>query len=41
MQWLINDIRENGVVETEDERKKRPVPEFEGLLDEETQNLYE
>ena len=41
MQWLINDIRENGLVETEEERKKRPVPEFEGLLDEETQNLYE
>ena len=41
MQWLINDIKENGVVETEEEKKNRPVPKFEGLLDEETQNLNE
>lgn len=41
MQWLINDIRENGIVETEDEKESRPVPEFEGLLDEETKNLDE
>ncbi|MEK6480439.1 DUF305 domain-containing protein [Catalinimonas sp. 4WD22] len=41
MQWLINDIRENGVVETEEEKKNRPLPEFEGLLEEETRNLTE
>ena len=41
MQWLINDIRKNGVVETEQEKKNRPVPEFEGLLEEETRNLNE
>lgn len=39
MQWLINDIRENGVVETEEEKKNRPLPEFEGKLDEETRNI--
>ena len=39
MQWLINDIRENGVVETEEEKKNRPLPEFEGKLDEETRNM--
>lgn len=39
MQWLINDIRENGVVETEEEKKNRPLPKFEGLLEEETRNL--
>ena len=39
MQWLINDIRENGVVETEEEKKNRPVPKFEGKLDQETRNL--
>ena len=41
MQWLINDIRKNGVVETEEEKKNRPVPKFEGLLEEETRNLNE
>ena len=39
MQWLINDIKENGIVETESERQNRPVPKFEGKLDEETKNL--
>jgi hypothetical protein len=39
MQWLINDIRENGVIETELEN--RSVPTFEGNLDEETRNLQE
>ncbi|MEQ8879625.1 MAG: DUF305 domain-containing protein [Fulvivirga sp.] len=38
MDWLINDIRENGIVETEGEEKNRPVPEFEGKLDEETRD---
>jgi hypothetical protein len=33
MQWLINDIKENGVVETEEEKESRPLPEFEGKLD--------
>jgi len=36
MQWLINDIRENGVVETEAEKEKRPVPEFKGSTTKET-----
>lgn len=41
MDWLINDIRENGVVETEEEKKNRPIPKFEGSLEEETRNLTE
>jgi len=41
MQWLINDINENGLVETEGQRKNRPLPKFEGKLDEETRNLNE
>ncbi len=41
MQWLINDIRENGVVETEEEMKNRPTPEYEGSTEEETRNLTE
>ncbi|MBW8201617.1 MULTISPECIES: DUF305 domain-containing protein [Flavobacteriaceae] len=41
MQWLINDIRENGVVETEKERTNRPLPKFEGKIEEETRNLTE
>lgn len=28
MEWLINDIRENGIAETEEEAKARPVPKF-------------
>lgn len=28
MEWLIQDIRENGIAETEEEAKKRPVPKF-------------
>ena len=39
MQWLINDIRENGIVETEADKKKRPVPKFEGSITKETRNL--
>ena len=39
MQWLINDIRENGIVETEEEKKNRPVPKFEGSTEKETRNL--
>jgi|TARA_A100001518_G_C1182730_1_gene30490 ABC-type multidrug transport system fused ATPase/permease subunit len=39
MQWLINDIKENGIVETEAEKKKRSVPRFEGSIDTETKNL--
>merc|ERR1712000_247915 len=34
MQWLINDIKENGIVETEEEKEKRPLPKFEGSLTE-------
>jgi cytochrome c len=36
MQWLINDIRKNGIAATAEEKEKRAVPEFEGSLDEET-----
>lgn len=28
MEWLIHDIRENGIAETEAEAESRPVPEF-------------
>jgi hypothetical protein len=41
MQWLINDIKKNGIVETEAEKENRPLPQFEGSLDEETRNLNE
>lgn len=41
MQWLINDIKENGIVETESEKQKRPVPKFEGSTKIETRNLNE
>jgi hypothetical protein len=30
MEWLIQDIRENGLAETPEEADTRPVPEFEG-----------
>ena len=30
MEWLIRDIRANGVARTQDEADDRPVPEFEG-----------
>ncbi|MAN73675.1 DUF305 domain-containing protein [Henriciella sp.] len=33
MEWLINDIAENGAAETENEAGARPVPAFEGQLD--------
>ncbi|SMO89612.1 DUF305 domain-containing protein [Fodinibius sediminis] len=29
MEWLIHDIRENGIAETEEEAKARAVPKFE------------
>lgn len=32
MEWLINDIEENGEVMTSSEAKTRPVPDFEGRL---------
>jgi hypothetical protein len=41
MQWLINDIKENGVVESEDGVSKRPLPDFEGYTDTETNDLNE
>lgn len=41
MQWLINDIKENGIVETEAEKEKRPVPNFKGSINQETKNLDE
>ena len=41
MQWLINDIKRNGIVETEAEKEKRPVPNFEGSTEKETINLNE
>ena len=39
MEWLIKDIKENGIVETEAEKNNRPVPKFEGKLDKETINI--
>ena len=30
MEWLIEDIRTNGVAETQEEADARPVPEFSG-----------
>jgi uncharacterized protein (DUF305 family) len=32
MEWLINDIKENGTAATEAEAAARPMPEFEGKL---------
>ena len=32
MEWLINDIRKNGLLKTKTEAERRPVPEFEGRL---------
>lgn len=32
MAWLIEDIKANGVAETQAEADSRPVPDFEGLL---------
>jgi hypothetical protein len=39
MEWLINDIKENGVVLSEEEKMKRTLPQFKGSLEEETRNL--
>jgi len=39
MEWLINDIKENGAVTTEDEKEQRLVPKFQGSPEKETQNL--
>src|SRR5690606_32354633 len=39
MEWLIKDIKENGIVETEAEKENRPVPKFEGRLDKETKDI--
>ena len=36
MQWLINDIRKNGIAATEEEKERRAVPEFEGYTETET-----
>lgn len=33
MEWLIEDIRTNGVAETQEEADARPVPEFSGTLE--------
>ncbi len=33
MEWLINDIRENGLVKTKLESESRPVPNFIGTLE--------
>jgi hypothetical protein len=41
MEWLINDIRENGTVETQAEAENRAIPRFEGSLQEETKELNE
>jgi len=29
MNWLLEDIRENGIASTQEEADERPVPEFE------------
>jgi len=39
MEWLINDIKENGAVTTEEVRKQRPVPKFKGSLEKESRNI--
>ena len=39
MEWLIKDIKANGIVETAAEMENRPLPTFEGKLDEETKNI--
>ena len=39
MEWLIKDIKENGIIETEAEKENRPVPKFDGKLDKETKNI--
>ncbi|GAB1405670.1 hypothetical protein MASR1M74_28520 [Lentimicrobium sp.] len=36
MQWLIHDIRKNGIAATQEEKERRPVPEFEGSTAKET-----
>jgi hypothetical protein len=33
MEWLIEDIRANGVAETPEEAEARPVPDFTGTVD--------
>ena len=33
MEWLIDDIRENGYATTQNEAEQRPVPDFTGSLD--------
>lgn len=33
MNWLIQDIQENGIAETEDEANARPIPEFDVSLE--------
>jgi uncharacterized protein (DUF305 family) len=33
MEWLIADIRENGIAETQAEADERAVPKFEGTLE--------
>lgn len=33
MEWLIDDIRHNGVAATSEESESRPVPDFEGAAE--------
>lgn len=33
MEWLIEDIRKNGIVETEEEASSRPIPDFDVSLE--------
>lgn len=33
MEWLIEDIRTNGITESQDEANVRPIPEFSGTLE--------
>ncbi len=39
MEWLIDDIKENGLVKTEAEKEKRLIPKFEGSTEKETKNI--
>ncbi len=33
MEWLINDIQQNGIVKTDAAAQERPAPPFEGKVD--------
>jgi len=39
MEWLIKDIKKNGVLKTDANQNERAVPDFKGELDKETKNI--